>query len=129
MKDYHINIFYCEEDEGYIADIPDLKFCSGGATPEAALGEVMIAKAFLPPQLRSLARDGSAEAFARTFRIYLEGGDYKRFAVLDTIYQIDNEYVRPALIDILRNAPFKPNYFQRLRHIFKMAQSLQWELV
>jgi predicted RNase H-like HicB family nuclease len=46
MKDYHINIFYSEEDEGYIADIPDLKFCSAwGATPEAALGEVMIAKA------------------------------------------------------------------------------------
>lgn len=46
MKDYHINIFYSEEDEGYIADIPDLKFCSAwGATPEAALGEVIIAKA------------------------------------------------------------------------------------
>ena len=24
MIDYHINIFYSEEDEGYIADIPDL---------------------------------------------------------------------------------------------------------
>ena len=24
MKDYYINIFYSEEDEGYIADIPDL---------------------------------------------------------------------------------------------------------
>ena len=24
MKDYHINIFYSEEDEGYIADIPVL---------------------------------------------------------------------------------------------------------
>lgn len=23
MKDYHINIFYSEEDGGYIADIPD----------------------------------------------------------------------------------------------------------
>ena len=28
MKDYHINIFYSDEDEGYIADIPDLKSCS-----------------------------------------------------------------------------------------------------
>ncbi|MBF2008392.1 type II toxin-antitoxin system HicB family antitoxin [Chlorogloeopsis sp. ULAP01] len=46
MKDYHINIFYSEEDEGYIADIPDLKFCSAwGETPEEALREVMIAKA------------------------------------------------------------------------------------
>ncbi|RUR76211.1 type II toxin-antitoxin system HicB family antitoxin [Chlorogloeopsis fritschii PCC 9212] len=46
MKDYHINIFYSKEDEGYIADIPDLKFCSAwGETPEEALREVMIAKA------------------------------------------------------------------------------------
>ena len=46
MKDYHINIFYSEEDEGYIADIPDLKFCSAfGETPEEALKEVLIAKA------------------------------------------------------------------------------------
>jgi predicted RNase H-like HicB family nuclease len=45
MKDYHINIFYSEEDEGYIADIPDLKFCSTfGDTPEEALKEVLIAK-------------------------------------------------------------------------------------
>ncbi len=28
MKAYHINIFYSEEDGGYIADIPDLKYCS-----------------------------------------------------------------------------------------------------
>lgn len=26
MKDYHINIFFSEEDNGYIADIPDLSF-------------------------------------------------------------------------------------------------------
>ena len=46
MKDYHINIFYSEEDEGYIADIPDLKFCSAfGETPEEALKQLHIAKA------------------------------------------------------------------------------------
>ncbi len=45
MKDYHINIFYSEEDQCYIADIPDLKYCSAhGATPEDALHEVLIAK-------------------------------------------------------------------------------------
>lgn len=45
MKDYHINIFYSNEDEGYIADIPDLKYCSAfGNTPEKALREVQIAK-------------------------------------------------------------------------------------
>ena len=43
--DYHINIFYSPEDEAYIADIPDLKYCSAhGETPEEALAEVLIAK-------------------------------------------------------------------------------------
>ncbi len=46
MKDYHINIFYSEEDEGYIADIPDLKYCSAfGETVEEAVHEVLQAKA------------------------------------------------------------------------------------
>ena len=45
MKDYHINIFYSEEDEGYIADIPDLSHCSAfGESPERALEEVLEAK-------------------------------------------------------------------------------------
>ena len=45
MKDYHINIFYSEEDEGYIADIPDLAHCSAfGETPKQALEQALIAK-------------------------------------------------------------------------------------
>jgi predicted RNase H-like HicB family nuclease len=45
MKDYHINVFYSEEDECYVADIPDLKYCSAmGTTPEKALREVLVAK-------------------------------------------------------------------------------------
>ena len=46
MSDYHINIFFSEEDDGYIADIPDLKDCSAfGNTPEEALAEVKLANA------------------------------------------------------------------------------------
>jgi predicted RNase H-like HicB family nuclease len=46
MKDYHINVFHSEEDGCYVADIPDLKFCSAcGASPEEAVREVQIAKA------------------------------------------------------------------------------------
>ena len=45
MKDYHINIFYSDDDEGYIADIPDLQYCSAfGETPQEALNEVLKAK-------------------------------------------------------------------------------------
>jgi predicted RNase H-like HicB family nuclease len=42
MKDYHINIFYSEEDGGYVADIPDLACCSAfGQTAEEALAAVL----------------------------------------------------------------------------------------
>lgn len=45
MTDYHINIFYSDEDGVYIADIPDLDSCSAfGETPEKALAEVEQAK-------------------------------------------------------------------------------------
>jgi predicted RNase H-like HicB family nuclease len=45
LKDYHINVFYRDEDQGYIADIPDLKHCSAfGLTPEEAVREVLIAR-------------------------------------------------------------------------------------
>ncbi|MBY0525000.1 MAG: type II toxin-antitoxin system HicB family antitoxin [Gemmataceae bacterium] len=46
MKDYHINVFYSDDDRCYVADIPDLKFCSAlGDSPEAAVREVQKAKA------------------------------------------------------------------------------------
>jgi predicted RNase H-like HicB family nuclease len=45
MKDYHVNVFYSDEDSGYIADIPDLQYCSAfGDTPQEALNEVEKAK-------------------------------------------------------------------------------------
>jgi predicted RNase H-like HicB family nuclease len=45
VKDYHINIFWSDEDGGYIADIPDLEACSAfGPTPAEALAEVERAK-------------------------------------------------------------------------------------
>lgn len=45
MTDYHINIFFSDEDGGYIADIPDLACCSAfGESPEQALAEVLKAK-------------------------------------------------------------------------------------
>ena len=45
MKDYHINIFFSDEDGGYIADIRDREACSAfGRTPGEALKEVQAAK-------------------------------------------------------------------------------------
>lgn len=45
MKHYHINVFFSEEDGGYIADIPDLEACSAfGPTAELAVAEVQKAR-------------------------------------------------------------------------------------
>ncbi|MCP2731911.1 WGR domain-containing protein [Limnofasciculus baicalensis] len=76
----------------------------------------------LPNELRNLAINGTAEIFATGLQTYLQGEDFRIFAVLDTIYQIDNDKVRPALLNILRTAPLEPNYFKYIRHIFKAAE-------
>ncbi|MEO7195231.1 MAG: type II toxin-antitoxin system HicB family antitoxin [Pseudonocardiaceae bacterium] len=45
MNDYHINVFFSEDDGGYIADIPDLDSCSAfGESPQQAVAEVLRAK-------------------------------------------------------------------------------------
>ena len=45
MSDYHINMFWSDEDQAWVADIPDLQHCSAfGTTPQEALAEVLEAK-------------------------------------------------------------------------------------
>jgi predicted RNase H-like HicB family nuclease len=45
VREYHINLFWSEEDGRWVADIPDLEYCSAfGATPAEALLEVLQAK-------------------------------------------------------------------------------------
>lgn len=77
---------------------------------------------FLPSLFQKLVKQGSSEKFSAELTSYLQRCDYQGFEILDVIYEIDNEIVRPALIDIISKAPFQPNYFQRIRHIFKMAE-------
>jgi len=58
VSDYHINVFYSDEDGGYIADIPDLEACSAfGASPEEALAEVEKAKDAWLTAAREAARE------------------------------------------------------------------------
>jgi predicted RNase H-like HicB family nuclease len=66
VKDYHINIFCSDEDEGYIADIPDLEACSAfGDTPEKALAEVEMAKEAWLAAAREVASRFLSPAIAR----------------------------------------------------------------
>lgn len=76
----------------------------------------------LPEELRGLARTGPSGEFGQALQTFLNGNEPGAFQVLELCYLIDNAHVRPALLEILRSAPFQPNYFQRIRHIFKMAE-------
>jgi predicted RNase H-like HicB family nuclease len=41
---YHIDLFWSDEDECYIANLPDLRYCSAfGDSPEEAVRELMVA--------------------------------------------------------------------------------------
>lgn len=45
MAEYHINVFFSDEDRCWVADIPDLKTCSAfGDSPDEAVREVLIAR-------------------------------------------------------------------------------------
>ncbi|MCA8996154.1 MAG: hypothetical protein KDA80_04195 [Planctomycetaceae bacterium] len=76
----------------------------------------------LPNKLSELARSGSAVEFEGAFREALDQAQPDLSHVLEMVYFIDNEVVRPALLNALRTLKFEPNEFQRIRHIFKVAE-------
>ena len=79
MKDYHINIFYSQDDECYVANIPDLRYCSVfGNTPMEALQEVEIAKS-----------------------LWLEVASEKGFKIPEPKY-------RPAYLSLHQRPPIEP---------------------
>jgi predicted RNase H-like HicB family nuclease len=54
---YRIEIFWSDEDGGYIANVPDLRYCSAfGETYEEALREVLVAMELHLDTLRELGR-------------------------------------------------------------------------
>ncbi|MDM8532755.1 HEAT repeat domain-containing protein [Anaerolineales bacterium HSG25] len=76
----------------------------------------------LPAELRTLTESGPAAEFAVALSAYLKPDQPEQIAVLDNLYRIDNEHVRPVLLDALATIPFEPNYFRAIRHIFKAAE-------
>ncbi|EGJ32433.1 MULTISPECIES: WGR domain-containing protein [Moorena] len=79
----------------------------------------------LPAELQSHIESDNPADFSNALVTYLDSNDYTRFGVLDTLYQINNAQVRPALLNLLRTAPLRPNYFKAIRHIFKIAEYRQ----
>lgn len=98
--------------------------------PPSARAQMQVAlKADLPPPLAAVAQSGPADAFAAALTTYLNDAKKlpleqasKSFAVLNQLYLIDDEVVRPAVLDVIQTAPLRPPYFQRLRHLYKAAE-------
>lgn len=76
----------------------------------------------LPEILRNLAKSGTTESFETALREEIEKQKSSALVILSQIYEIDNEIVRPVLLELLREIPFKPRYFKPVRQIFKTAE-------
>lgn len=76
----------------------------------------------LPYELRELALNGTPEKFIKSWHLFLQETTRERCEVLELLYQVDNENVRPALLETISVAPLRPNFFRPLRYIFKAAE-------
>jgi predicted DNA-binding WGR domain protein len=76
----------------------------------------------LPPALREPARAGNAEAFGQALDAHLASGKADALDVLESLYRVDSETVRPALLRVLRTVPFTVQSVRVLRHLFKAAE-------
>ncbi len=76
----------------------------------------------LPPFLREPAQAGDAEAFGKALDAHLSGGGKDPYEVLETVYLVDSETVRPALLRALRTVPLRRGGMKALRHLFKAAE-------
>jgi predicted DNA-binding WGR domain protein len=123
------------EDETAFNVVTDLMLKSGDATQricgEAVLKIVSAEKrrqlqddsiSALPVELGTLAQGDVPEDFEKALRSYLEQPVRRSHQVLVDIYLVDNQIVRPALLNILREISLKPKYFKPVRHIFKIAE-------
>ena len=73
MKDYHINIFYSDEDRGYI-HIPGLEACSAFPKPPKGVAEVEIARVARSRRHESGKRIPKPRYRPVIYRVLDEGG-------------------------------------------------------
>lgn len=77
------------------------------------------ARQALPPALRDAATRGDEQAFTGILAAALAAGDA---AVLEHVYRIDDDTVRPGLLAGLATVPLQVGSFRHVRHVFKMAE-------
>ncbi len=89
-------------------------------TGKNKLREESISK--FPESLQILITNGTAEALENALREKLGKQEKGSFDDITKLYEIDNEIIRPVLLQTLRETPFIPRYFKPVRHIYKIAE-------
>ena len=89
---YRIEIFWSDEDGGYIANVPDLRYCSAfGETYEEALREVLVAMDLHLDTLRELDRSIPEPKSHRVVRVLDIGSEHGH--VVEEIVEAEEGYV------------------------------------
>jgi len=96
-----------------------MRLCSGDAQRQAMIDQKISS---LPAALKVAHDSGSAETFLAAFTEHLTSADLDAAKVMNLVYFIDNEVVRPGLISVLGHVPFQANYFRPLRRLLKVAE-------
>ncbi len=76
----------------------------------------------LPEKLKNIAATGTALKFEGALREEINGQKTGALMILSRVYEVENEIMRPALLNLLKEIPLKPRYFKPLRQIFKTAE-------
>ncbi len=76
----------------------------------------------LPSTVCKLLKNSSSIELIPALKTELDAAHNRRIDILDTLYQINDPNLRPALLNYLKTCPLKPGYFKAIRHIFKLAE-------
>ena len=95
-----------------------MRLCSGNTQRKAMIDQKIES---LPPDLKLAYDSGSPEAFLAAFTAHLTSAKLDAASMMNVVYFIDDQTVRPGLISVLEHVPFQVNYFRPLRRLFKVA--------
>ena len=96
-----------------------MRLCAGVAQRKAMIDDKI---KLLPDSLKGALKSGDSQHFLAALTKHLTSSDLKAAKVMNLVYFIDNEVVRPGLISVLDHVPFQVNYFRPIRRLFKAAE-------
>jgi len=92
------------------------------ATERAVLHENLLQK--LPPSFQHQVRQQQGENLLLTLKDYVENRPKSHFSFVEILYALSTElaFLRPSVLWFAQHAPFRPGFFNVLRHLYKVAE-------